>query len=78
MVQRQRVKAVRQPCQFMIMRCEQASAAVGFVNALHHGPSNGKAIIGRCAAPNLIQYNKAAFGRLGENGGGFDHFDHEG
>ena len=60
------------------MRREQASATIGFVNALHHRPSNGKAIIGRRTTPNLIQYDKAALGRLGKNRGGFHHFDHEG
>ena len=45
MVQRQRIQAFGQSRQLMIMGSEQATAAVGFMNAFNHRPRNGKAII---------------------------------
>ena len=46
MVQRQRIQAFGQSRQLMIMGGEQATAAVGFMNAFNYRPRNGKAIIG--------------------------------
>ncbi len=64
--------------QLMIVGGEQGAGAVGFVQGLGRGPGDGQTVIGGGAAPDLVQHDEAAPGRLGQDGGGFDHLHHEG
>ncbi len=57
---------------------EQAAAAIAVVDRLGHRPGDGEPVIGRGAAPDLVEDNEALRARLGEDGGGLDHLDHEG
>ena len=42
------------------------------------GPGDGEAVIGGGAATDFIQDHQRAVVGLIQDGGGFDHFDHEG
>src|SRR3546814_1141434 len=61
-----------QPGQLMIMGREQATAAVDLMHRLHHRPCQCQPVIGRRAAPDFIQDDEAALGRLRQYGGGLD------
>ncbi|MCY1177816.1 hypothetical protein D9M73_181400 [compost metagenome] len=78
MVEGERITAFGEPSQFVIMRGEQAAAAIVVMDRLDHRPGNGEPVIGRGAAPDLVEDDEAARRGLRQNGGGLDHFDHEG
>ena len=77
MVERKRVQPLGEPGQLVIVGREQAAATITVVNRLDHSPSDGEAVIGRGPPPDLVENDEASIRRLGQNGGGFDHFDHE-
>ena len=62
----------------MIMRREQGAAFIGIMQVFDRRPGNREAIISRGATTNLIQNDKGLWCCLGQDGGRFDHFDHEG
>ena len=64
--------------EFMIMRREQRTAAIHGMEMFQRRPGNGKPVIGRRAAADLVEDHKRAIGGAIQNGGGLDHFNHEG
>ena len=48
------------------------------MHRLDHRPGDGEAVIGRGAAPDLVEDDQAARRRLRQDRGGLDHLDHEG
>ena len=60
------------------MRGKQRAASVGFVQMLHRRPSNRQPVIGRGAAPDLVQNNQGPIIGLIQNRRRFDHFNHKG
>ena len=48
------------------------------VQVLDHGAGDGDAVVGAGAAANFVEHDEAAGGGLGEDGGEFQHLDHEG
>src|SRR5262249_24856407 len=60
----------RQCGQLVEMGGEQGAAAVGFVQMLDGGPSDGEAVEGRGAAADLIQNDERALAGLIEDGRG--------
>ncbi len=77
MVQRKRFEAVGEAGQLMVMGSEQGPCPDLVMHRLDHRPGNGQPVIGRGASPDLIEDDKAVRRCLGEDRGGFDHFDHE-
>src|SRR3546814_5910867 len=78
MGERERGQRFGEPRQLMVMRCEEATAFVHLMHRLDHRPGERKPVIGRGAAPDLVQYDEALRGRLREDRRGLDHLDHEG
>ena len=78
MVERKRVQRFGKPRQLMIMGCEQTAAPVHLVDRLDHRPGEREPVIGRGAAPDLVENHEALRGRLREDRRGLDHLDHEG
>ena len=60
------------------MRGEQRAGFVYVVKMFERRPSDGKAIVGRCAAPDFIEDHQRVFIRLVKDRGCFHHFNHEG
>src|SRR3546814_8893318 len=75
MVERERGQRFGEPRQLMVMRCEEATAFVHLMHRLDHRPGERKPVIGRGAAPDLVQYDEALRGRLREDRRGLDHLD---
>ena len=71
-------QAALQLSQLVVVRGEEAAAAVRPMQGLRAGPGDGQAIPGRRTAPDLVQDHQGARGRLGQDGGGLDHLGHEG
>ena len=61
----------------MIVRGEDSAAAGLFVQVLNGRPGDGKAVPGRRSPAHFIEDHEAARGRLIQDRGGLDHFDHE-
>ena len=57
---------------------EQRPAAIDVMEMLDRRPGDRQAVEGRGAAADLIEDDEGALARLVEDGGGLDHFDHEG
>src|SRR6266496_4273677 len=62
----------------MVVRRENRLAADGVVEALRDRPGDRHAVVGRRAAPDLVEQHQAAGARGVKNGARFAHFDHEG
>ena len=77
-VQRECVEAAGEARQLVVVSREQSPALQLIVHGLDHGPGNRKPVIGRSAAADLVEDDEALLRRLGKNGGGLDHLDHEG
>ena len=60
------------------MRGEQGATAVVLVEMLRRCPGNGEAVIGRGAAPDLVQNDQRTLRRLIEDRRRLHHLDHEG
>ena len=78
MVERERVEPFGEPGQLVIMRREQATAAIDVVHRLDDRPGDGETIICGRAAPDLVENDEAVLGRLGEDRRRLDHLHHEG
>ena len=78
MAQAQRVATFRHAGQFVIVRREQGATLESVVHRLDHRPGQRHAVISRGPAPDLVQDDEAVARGLSQDGGGFDHFDHEG
>ena len=76
--QMQTVELFGQCRQFVEMGGKQATATVLLVQMFNRRPGNRQAVIGGGATADFIENHQRPFGRLIENGSGFDHFDHEG
>ena len=58
---------------------ERAGVGGGvFVYVLHDGPGYGDAVVGRCAASQLVEQHEAAWREVVHDVGGFAHLYHEG
>src|SRR5690606_1481635 len=64
--------------QLMEVGGEQRTAARCLVQRFYGSPGNGEAVEGCGAAADLVEDDERAAGGAIEDGGGFDHFDHEG
>ena len=71
-------QGLRQAGELMIVRGEEGAAFVGLVQIFEAGPGDGKSVVGRRAAADLVEDDQRAFRRLIEDRRGFDHLDHEG
>ncbi len=60
------------------MRREQRPATIYAMQIFSNRPGDRQSVKGRCATSNLIEDNKAARGRLIENGRRLNHLRHEG
>src|SRR3546814_13085935 len=78
MVEAERVATFGEPGQLVIMRREQAAAAIVLMDRLDHRPGDREAVVGRGAAPNLVEDDERPRRGLGEDRGGLDHLDHYG
>ncbi len=47
------------------------------MDVFHDRPGNGEAVIGAGAAPDLVEHDQAAWCRVGQDVGRFQHLDHE-
>src|SRR5882724_7568240 len=61
----------------MVMGREEGAATVDLVQLLERGPGDRQAVIGRRAAPQLVEDDKAPRARLVEDRRALDHLDHE-
>ena len=68
----------RQCGELMVMGGKKRPAAVDVVQVLQRCPGDGKPIIGRRAAPDLVEDHEGALGCLIEDRRRLDHLDHEG
>ena len=71
-------KALRELREFVKMRGEKGARPIDLVEMLDRRPGDGEPVEGRRAASDLIEDNQRARRRAIEDGGGFDHLDHEG
>ncbi len=71
-------KLPRQRRHLMVVGREKRPAAVHVVQMFERGPGDGKPVIGRGAAPDFVEDHQRPVVGLIEDGGGFDHLDHEG
>jgi hypothetical protein len=77
-MERQAIEPPGKPRQLVIMGCEQGPALDAIVHRLDHCPGDRQPVIGRRAAPDLVEDHQAPRRRLREDRGGLDHLDHEG
>ena len=64
--------------EFVVVRCEQRSAAIVLMQMLDRRPRDRQAVEGRGPAPDLIEDHQRALAGLVEDRGGLYHLDHEG
>ena len=62
----------------VVMRGEERAAAVDVVQVFKRCPGDGKPVIGRRSAPDLVENDDGAVVGLVQDRGGLDHLDHEG
>src|SRR3546814_2268894 len=64
MVERERVQCFGEPRQLVIVRCKEAAAFVDLMHRLDHRPGEREPVVGRGAAPDLVEDDEALRGRL--------------
>ena len=73
-----RAEPVAERGQLVIVRGEQAAAAIDLVQMLDRRPGDRETVEGRGAAADLVEDDQRARAGLVQDRGGLDHLDHEG